>query len=145
MEIITKSLRETKNLAKDIVSQITSSKTATILALFGDLGSGKTSFTQGLAEALGVTETITSPTFVIEKIYDLPAGQNFAKLIHIDVYRLSSGEELAKLGFADIVSDPNNLIVIEWPELVADILPITVLPINFTFINDQTRSIKYGD
>ena len=145
MMIKTESLSATKDWAAKILAEIKPyEKRATVVALAGDLGAGKTSFVQGLAAALGVIETVASPTFVIEKIYDLLAGQKFKRLIHIDAYRLAGGAELAKLGFADILADPANLIVIEWPERIADILPSEAKTIHFDFIDENTRAISYG-
>lgn len=145
METITKSLAETKQLAADFINELSPGvDRATVVALRGDLGAGKTAFTQGLAEALGIIETVISPTFVIEKIYDLPLGSKFKRLIHIDAYRLERVEELVQLGFADLLSEPGHLIVIEWPERVADVLPAELVNIDFKFIDDTTRSISYG-
>ncbi len=141
--ITTTNLNETKALAAEIVGLLKPAERATVLALYGDLGAGKTSFTQGLAASLGVVENISSPTFVIEKIYDLPVGQSFKKLIHIDAYRLSEGGDLAKLGFETIESESENLIVIEWPEQVADIIPVGAKKISFKFIDDNMREITY--
>lgn len=95
---------------------------ATLVTLSGELGAGKTSFTQGMAQALGISEPITSPTFVLEKIYSLD-GQVFSRLTHIDAYRLEGEKSLSPLGFDDLYADTKNLIVLEWPELVASQLP----------------------
>src|SRR3990167_6998785 len=90
---------------------------ATLVTLSGELGAGKTSFTQALARAYGVEEQVTSPTFVLEKIYALPSSA-FARLVHIDAYRLKDGSEIAPLGFDELMRDPGTLIVLEWPERV---------------------------
>ena len=95
---------------------------AVVVGLYGNLGAGKTTLTQSIATALGVVDTVTSPTFVIEKIYEL-TNRKFTHLIHIDAYRLEKSKELLHLGWKDIISDPHNLILIEWPERVADIMP----------------------
>ncbi len=95
---------------------------AVVVGLYGNLGAGKTTFTQSVAKTLGVSDTVTSPTFVIEKIYEL-TNQEFTHLIHIDAYRLEGGDELVKLGWNEITADPNNLILIEWPERVENIMP----------------------
>ncbi len=118
---------------------------ATILGLSGDLGAGKTTFTQQLAGLLGVKEDVTSPTFVIEKVYNLPEPTlyGFKKLIHIDAYRLDSGAELLSLGFKELLVSPHNLIIIEWPERVADVLPSGTKILKFTFINDTIRTVDY--
>ena len=115
---------------------------ATILALSGDLGAGKTTFAQGIARALGVEENVTSPTFVIEKIYQL-AGQKFSHLIHVDAYRLNGPHELELLGWKEITADPKNLIIIEWPEKVVDLIPNDATRISFTGSGDS-REIMYG-
>ena len=121
-EFISNSLEETKKISADIVQNISPNENrAKIVGLYGELGSGKTTFMKYFAEALGVKDTIQSPTFVIEKIYELN-NQKFKHLIHIDAYRLESAQELEKLGWREIISDPTNLICIEWPERVAEIM-----------------------
>lgn len=135
-------LSETSALAEQFIKSLTPQATATIVALHGDLGAGKTTFTQAVAKTLGVTETVTSPTFVIEKLYSL-SHPDFKKLIHIDAYRLESGKELLHLGWKEIAADPKNLIFIEWPERVADILPNDMKKIEFTFVDDTTREIYF--
>lgn len=104
---------------------------ATVLALHGDLGVGKTTFTQTLARALGVTEPVTSPTFVIMKGYALE-DQAFSKLVHIDAYRIESPNELSVLGFASLVETPQTLVIIEWAEKVAALLPQGTHHLTFT-------------
>jgi tRNA threonylcarbamoyladenosine biosynthesis protein TsaE len=120
--------------------------TATVVGLYGDLGAGKTTFTKALAEVLGVTQAVTSPTFVLEKIYKLN-NQKFQHLIHIDAYRLESSSELKQLGWDSIVSDKNNLIVVEWADRIEDLLPQHTKKISFDMIDGSTqfntRSISY--
>lgn len=154
MTRVTRSLEETYELAKEFLAKFSIfnsqfSKKALVVGLYGDLGSGKTTFVQGLARALGIKENITSPTFVIEKIYKLPKPylildtSYFIHLIHIDAYRLESGEELEKLGWPELVADPANLIVIEWADRVGKILPSGAIKINFKFIDESTRQISW--
>lgn len=127
---------------KALASSLSSSpEHATVVGLSGELGSGKTTFVKGVARAFGVTQTVTSPTFVIQKIYKLE-GQPFRHLVHIDAYRLESAEELSVLGFNALLSDPGNLIIIEWPERVREILPPDIKMLHFEFINSSTRSIQ---
>jgi tRNA threonylcarbamoyladenosine biosynthesis protein TsaE len=123
MKYISNSIEETQKIADDFIKNI-SPKTdfAFVVGLSGNLGAGKTAFTKCIAKSLGVEETVTSPTFVIEKIYELQ-NQKFSHLIHIDAYRLESGEELQNLGWQRIISDPKNLILIEWPEKVSSVVP----------------------
>lgn len=119
---------------------------AFVVGLSGELGSGKTSFVQCVARTLGVTEQITSPTFVIEKIYSLD-GQKFEKLIHIDAYRLEGGGELLSIGWDDIICDTKNLIFVEWSERVEKVLPGGTFKLLFTYIDEKTRTIEtdYGE
>ncbi len=168
MKIISKSLEETQKFAKevlmeidagaksDLVPQSTTShqSVATVLLLDGDLGSGKTTFTQALARELGVKKQLTSPTFVLMKRYKIPCKGispcvalvkqgSFKHLIHIDAYRLNSGADLQNLGWGELVANPNNLIVVEWSEKVADLWTGEEAKISFKFINDQTREMRY--
>ena len=143
MKYIAKNLEETQNIAKEFVSVINLlpiENSARVVGLYGDLGAGKTSFTQGVAKALGISETVVSPTFVIEKIYEL-SHQKFDHLIHIDAYRLDKSSELVHLGWQEIISNPKNLILIEWPERVADIMPKHI-KINFSHTLDEGREIE---
>ncbi len=144
MEIISKSVKETEKIAKNFLAEIKNAekKMATTVGFFGDLGSGKTTFIQALGKYLKVKEVMTSPTFVIEKIYLLD-NNKFNKLIHIDAYRLESGRELSSLGFDNLITDPKNLILIEWPERVADIMPADLIKINLKFISEFEREIKF--
>jgi tRNA threonylcarbamoyladenosine biosynthesis protein TsaE len=144
MKCIVKNLEETQKIAYDFVKNLSAKKSnATIIGLYGDLGAGKTSFTQGVAKAFGVTDNVTSPTFVIEKIYELQ-NQKFSCLIHIDAYRIEKSEELLHLGWQEIISNPHNLILIEWPERVADIMPEHI-HINFSHISENGREIEIAD
>lgn len=96
---------------------------ATLVGLSGHLGAGKTAFVKVLAKSLGVTDEITSPTYVIMKIYDISIDLSLGlglctwkRLVHIDAYRLEKYEELEVLNWEQLIADPNNLIVVEWPE-----------------------------
>lgn len=119
-----------------------------VIALQGELGAGKTAFAQEVGKILGVAENMHSPTFVIEKIYEInfnpPAGEagNFKRLIHIDAYRLEKESELLHLGWQDLIKAPENLILVEWPENVAGIIPKDTRQISFKFIDESTREIE---
>ncbi len=121
---------------------------ATLVTLSGELGAGKTAFTQEVARALGIEDTVTSPTFVLEKIYALPKlghpMSKFERLVHIDAYRLESGKELIPLGFDELMKDAGNLILLEWPEKVADMLPEPSVRILMKALPDRSHSISYG-
>lgn len=118
---------------------------ATIVGLSGDLGAGKTAFVKCVASVLGITEVITSPTFVLEKIYALPdeslLGNSFSKLVHIDAYRLHSGDEMSALDWDALCADSTNLIFLEWPEQVVSAMPDDMIKISFEYVDDTTRRI----
>jgi tRNA threonylcarbamoyladenosine biosynthesis protein TsaE len=142
MEFFSKSLKDTDNLAKDFLSKIEKGERATVVALSGELGSGKTAFVKCVAKNLGINEDITSPTFVIMKNYGL-LTKNYKLLIHIDAYRLNSYKELENLRWQEIYNDPNNLIFLEWPERVLELIPNDAKKINFEFIDETTRKISF--
>jgi len=141
----TKSSEETQKigeaLAMEILLSPTSQKTAVVLALSGNLGGGKTTFLQGFAKGLGIKEKILSPTFVIQKRFQINKN-NFKNFYHIDCYRLNNEEDVAELGLKEILKNPENIVAIEWPEKIESILPKTAIKIDFKFIDETTREIK---
>jgi tRNA threonylcarbamoyladenosine biosynthesis protein TsaE len=143
MIITSKSVEQTGEIAREFLQKVTHGvyTGALVVGLYGDLGSGKTTFTQALARHLGVKNNITSPTFVIEKIYKTE-NSPFENLIHIDAYRLENSKELSVLSWQEQVSNPKNLILIEWPERVVDILPENHAKIMFKFISETEREIE---
>ncbi|OHB14869.1 MAG: tRNA (adenosine(37)-N6)-threonylcarbamoyltransferase complex ATPase subunit type 1 TsaE [Candidatus Zambryskibacteria bacterium RIFOXYC1_FULL_39_10] len=141
MEFISKSLGETAEIASNFASTLESKENgATTVGLYGDLGSGKTTFMKYLALSLGITETIQSPTFVIMKSFNLQSSI-FNKLIHIDAYRIESETEMLNLDWQEIISDPKNLICIEWPEKIAGIMPPHIV-IKFEHVSEAERKIS---
>ena len=149
MKKTVKSLTDLESLAGELLKKLKKDQQATIVTLAGDLGSGKTAFTQRVGKILGIKAKITSPTFVIEKKYKLPpAGRGgistgYKQLIHIDAYRLNSGRDLLLLGWDEIMANPDNLILLEWPERVKDIIPADVYKISFKFVDDSSREISF--
>jgi tRNA threonylcarbamoyladenosine biosynthesis protein TsaE len=115
---------------------------ATVLTLEGELGAGKTTFTQALARALGVTDTVTSPTFVVMKRYPL-VHDSWSTLIHIDLYRLEDEAELAPLRIREDMADPRNLIVIEWPERAPALIPEDAHIVHIHLSAERSRTITY--
>lgn len=143
MKFVSKNLQDTADIAEKFLAECASREgEALVVGLSGDLGSGKTAFTQAVAKQLGIQDIVTSPTFIIEKIYKLN-NQQFDHLIHIDAYRLESGSELLHLGWKEIAANPKNVIFIEWPEKVIDILPKGITMIEFKFIDETTREINF--
>ncbi len=152
----TASLDEFNAEATRFASLLARGEKATVIALSGNLGAGKTTFTQAVAAHFGIQEQVASPTFVIEKIYPIRdasrshgaspiADAAFARLIHIDAYRLKSAQELEALGWQELLEDADNLILIEWPERVAELIPESAHRIMLTFIDEDTRTIDYGE
>ena len=153
VEIIAKSAQETKkiaaNLARNLRKQplfrqrrisLGPTKHAFIIALEGNLGSGKTNFIQGLAAALGIKESVLSPTFLILKQFPI-LFKGYTNFYHVDAYRLKSSKELLELGFEELLSNPENIIVIEWADKVGKILPKNVLNIKFVNLRKDKRKI----
>lgn len=119
-------------------------KSAVVFGLSGDLGSGKTTFTQCVAKCLGIEDVVTSPTFVIEKVYKIyneKYKNTFEHLIHIDAYRLENGEEIERLGWKDVLSNKKNLILVEWPENIDSAMPKNYKQIKFEHLNEGSRKI----
>ena len=148
MQLITiKSLDEMNIWANSFTESLPKNlNRALIVGLSGDLGSGKTTFVQSVANVLGIEKYITSPTFVIQKKYKINSAKvDFENLIHIDAYRLESGRELLDLDWEEVVKNPKNIIFIEWPERVIEILPRDMKKINFKFIDEKTRKIFYEE
>lgn len=117
---------------------------ATLVTLSGDLGAGKTTFTQSVAKALGINDTVNSPTYVIEKIYGIPEGKHFTRLIHIDAYRLQNAGDLNVLGFGEVMSHPGTLVLLEWPEQVVGISEQASVKILLEMLPDGSRQITYA-
>ena len=131
-KITSRSIEDTMELAENIESE---KFPGMIICLDGELGSGKTVFVKGFAKSLGLEETLTSPTFNIVKEYT--SGE--MPLYHMDVYRLEDGDE--SIGFNDYFNS-DGVSIIEWSELISDILPEERLDIKFKVIDENTRIIK---
>ncbi len=132
--IATASARETKKAAEKILHTLLMKRLRpTILALEGELGSGKTTFIQGLARGLGIKEKVQSPTFVLVKWYKLSKRRHpLRHLVHVDAYRLESLAEARHLGLRDAFRDPEAIIVIEWADRIKKLIPKNAVWIRFT-------------
>ncbi len=113
--------------ARALLAQPTASS-AQVVALHGDLGAGKTTFVQGFLSSLGVRSRVISPTFLLMRPHALKKGV-YRRAVHIDCYRLHKKEELLSLGFQQLLESPDTILLIEWPELVADLLPTKTMHI----------------
>ncbi len=144
MERTARNLEELETQAAEFVRSLDPVEWgATLVTLSGELGAGKTAFTKAVAKTLGIEESVTSPTFVLEKMYQL-SGQKFERLIHIDAYRLEKGSDLQPLGFDELMENPKNLIFLEWPERVAHGLPVVSATLTFEVQPDDSRKITYA-
>jgi len=131
-----------EQVAINIIKKINGKKTknAIVVAMYGDLGSGKTTLTQNICKKLGVKNKIISPTFVIMKKYKIES-EKFKNLIHIDTYRLDKNEDMINLGWEEIVSNNENIIIVEWPERIEKLIPKDCVVIRLTHIDDENRGI----
>ncbi len=114
---------------------------ALVIGLIGPLGAGKTTFMQGVAAALGVLESVTSPTFVLSKIYALSERGSFGRLVHMDAYRLEGSRELGPLGWDEIVADPHTVVMVEWADHIEDALPTDAIRLYFSIEGESARTI----
>ncbi len=135
-EYISKKVADTEKIAKDLASKLTGGE---LVALSGNLGAGKTVFVKALAQALGVKDNITSPTFVLMKVY-APDNKKIKKFVHVDCYRLEGKEDLADIGLGDYLSDSDNIVVVEWADKVLN-LPDKTIRVNIDYRGGDQRHI----
>ncbi len=146
-EYSTNSFEETQKVAYDFAKKIVKGG---IVALYGNLGVGKTTFTQGLARGLGIERRIISPTFIVLRRHKVKrqnskgksANQNSKVFYHIDLYRTESQKDIDGLGIEEILKDSQNIIVIEWAEKLGSLLPKKRLDVRFEYITDNSRKIS---
>lgn len=110
------------------------------IGLKGELGGGKTCFLQGFAKGLGVKENVLSPTFNIYKKFQIPNSE-FHFFYHFDCYRINNPKDILDLGFQEIISNPENIVAIEWAEKIEEILPKNTKWLNFDFLSENSRGI----
>ena len=134
---VTSTVDETKNLAKDLATEINK---PTVIALYGNLGSGKTNFVQGLAEGLGIKKRVLSPTFVFMRSYELKR-RGVKKFHHVDLYRLDSEKDVEAIGLKEILEDKDSIIAVEWPEKIENLLPENTVKIKFKTLGENKRKI----
>ncbi len=137
---------ELNDVAKKLLmhaSESSGTTQATVLALSGNLGAGKTTLVKEFASVLGVEEQITSPTFVVMKRYQTTYPV-FLELIHIDAYRIEEVGEMEVLGFQEWLKKPQALICIEWPEKICSLIPASAIDVALEVVDENTRKITYG-
>jgi tRNA threonylcarbamoyladenosine biosynthesis protein TsaE len=133
MRTITKSAAETRALGERIAARL---QPGDVLLLEGGLGAGKSELTRGIAKGLGVTETVTSPSFTILNVYD--SGR--CPLYHFDWYRLESAEELYELGMDEYLGG-DGIAAVEWPDMCPEAVPEDCLEITLEPAGEETRHI----
>lgn len=132
-DYFSRSVEDTENFAAQLSKKLTGNE---IIAMYGDLGAGKTSFTRGLARGLEVEETISSPTFAIVNEYS-----GVYPLYHFDMYRIENWDDLESIGFFDYIN--NGVIIIEWSENIEGALPSEIIKIYIDKTeNENERIIK---
>jgi len=162
-KIYSQSVKETAQIAKIFLEyaarQHTKKNSALVIGLSGNLGAGKTAFTQLLARHLGIKEKVNSPTFVIMKKYPipeqacLPAGRArygarpiknlpYKFLFHIDAYRLEHEKEILHVGWDEIIGNTEHIVVVEWPEHVRKVMPKGAHTISISIGKDNERVFK---
>ena len=141
----TKNEKETAEVAKKLARAIVKEGVlshAVVVGLSGELGAGKTTFAKAFAKELGIKETVVSPTFILERIYKLTEKLSFSHFVHIDAYRLSGDSELNHLGWEELVSNPRNIIMIEWVDRIKKLLPKDAIKISFEHKGKDEREIS---
>ncbi len=152
---------EVPSVALDIVRMLedrsAKNNNATLIVLSGDLGAGKTTLVQEIARVFGVKESVISPTYVIMKKYKIDNSMladvsqvpvSFSDLIHIDAYRIENEEELLRIGWQSIISNPSNLVCVEWPEKVPKLTEKFDFSITLSHHDNHSRKVtivRYTD
>lgn len=140
--IRTENIDQTFDFARKIGKDL---KGGEVLALHGELGSGKTTFTQGLARTLGIKQHVISPTFLIIKQYTVEDHPGVRTLYHVDLYRLEDEIQVRDIGLKEMLEDDRGVVVIEWPERMGKLLPVDAKHFYFSFIEENTREILYEE
>jgi len=147
MHMVSQSADDTRAIsttfAQKVLALMPERTRALVVALRGDLGSGKTTFTQGFAHALGVATMPKSPTFLLAKEYAVP-GHGLS-LWHLDCYRLKGHQDLVTLDLHHIFENPKNIVVIEWPENIGDGVPKDHIEIHFEHQHGDKRGITISE
>ena len=127
------SVEATWALARELAAEL---KPGDVVCLEGDLGAGKTTFTQGLAAALGVKGRVTSPTFCI--VQEHRGGRNF--LVHMDLYRLNGEDDVVAIGWEDYLAE-GAILAVEWPERAGGLIPPNARHVRFRHLGEEKRTV----
>ncbi|HET9946564.1 MAG TPA: tRNA (adenosine(37)-N6)-threonylcarbamoyltransferase complex ATPase subunit type 1 TsaE [Patescibacteria group bacterium] len=132
---ITQSSAQTQLIAEEFAKKLVGGD---IILLKGDLGAGKTTFVQGLANGLGIKRRIISPTFIVMRSYELQENMFY----HIDLYRMTSQQDIEGLGLLQLFEDKHAILAIEWPEKLGNLIPKKYTEISCTWISENSRKIE---
>lgn len=142
MEVITKSAIETRRVGELLAKEVTE---GLVIALEGDLGSGKTNFVKGFAKGLGIKEKIISPTFVIMRRYAIPLEnlkqKGLKNFYHIDCYRMNSSRDLKDADIESVINNPDNIVAVEWAQNIQNIIPNYALSVKLDYEDFTKRKI----
>lgn len=140
-DTITKSAGETQKIGEDFgrfnVGRVSGSPL--VVCLWGDLGSGKTTFVQGMARGLGIQPRLLSPTFIIVRHYRVPITET--SMYHLDLYRFSGTGSVNDIGLSDMIHEPGSIVIIEWPERLGTLLPLSRVDVRFEIVHEASRRI----
>lgn len=139
-DIITKNRKQTIEFAKKFAKSL---KGGEVIALYGDLGSGKTTFVSGLVNYFIKGKRVLSPTFIIVRHY-YPENTKISQIVHADLYRLKNSAEIEDLGLSEYFNNPKVVILIEWAERMNNLLPAGRINILFKQTGADSRKITYG-
>ena len=153
MNIIIQDLDQIRTAARQFIGQALEGNSQRVIAFYGTMGAGKTTFIKALCEELGVTDVVTSPTFAIVNEYEVDSSalntqhstfntQPITCIYHFDFYRIKRIEEVYDMGYEDYFYS-TSLCLIEWPELIEDILPENALRVTIKVLDNGTRSIEW--
>ena len=140
MKIIIHQLDEIRNAARQFIEQALKGDCQRVVAFYGSMGAGKTTFIRALCEELGVTDVVTSPTFAIVNEYEVDKAEEFS-IFHFDFSRIKRLEEVYDMGYEDYFYG-SSLCLIEWPELIEELLPDDCLRVNIRMLDDGSREIS---
>lgn len=140
MKIIIHQLDEIRNAARQFIEQALKGDCQRVVAFYGSMGAGKTTFIRALCEELGVTDVVTSPTFAIVNEYEVDRAEDFS-IFHFDFYRIKRLEEVYDMGYEDYFYG-SSLCLIEWPELIEELLPDDCLRVTIRVLDDGSREIS---
>lgn len=140
MKIIIHQLNEIRKAARQFIEQALKGDCQRVVAFYGSMGAGKTTFIRALCEELGVTDVVTSPTFAIVNEYEVDRAKDFS-IFHFDFYRIKRLEEVYDMGYEDYFYG-SSLCLIEWPELIEELLPDDCLRVTIRVLDDGSREIS---